>query len=415
LPTPSADRTIPNRKAPLWAVLSLTFFGSLGTGAVSNGVYFVAASEYGFGHARNFALGLALGIVYIPGALLVGPSLRRLIRKNPRFATRTGLITLNIILAALCLGVAPLARAGMGVGVLWAFALIYGALVGAYWPIVESYLSGGRKDKALREATGRFNITWTLAVAISLVAMSPLIKARPLEVITLVGVAHACSLLLVMVLPREPAGHPADTPHAVPPEYRRLLAINRVLLPASYVALSALSPYWPAALNKLEVPLTWQTVLVSVWMFARTVTVLVLERWHGWHGSRAMPAVGCVTLLTGFALAIVGPEIGGTPGIAATLGALTLYGVGMAVIYAGAIYYAFEVGMESVDSGSTHEALIGVGYTVGPLLGLMAIGTEHAGLVPESGFRWVLLVLAGVGFAGAAAYAASVGRRALEP
>ena len=49
----------------------------------------------------------------------------------------------------------------------------------------------------------------------------------------------------------------------------------------------------------------------------------------------------------------------------------------IATIYTGAIYYAMAVGHSEVDAGGTHEALIGVGYTVGPACGLVAGGLEE--------------------------------------
>ena len=37
-----------SRASPLWAVLSLAFAGSVGTAVVTNGVFFLAESAYGF-------------------------------------------------------------------------------------------------------------------------------------------------------------------------------------------------------------------------------------------------------------------------------------------------------------------------------------------------------------------------------
>lgn len=403
-----------NQRAPLWAVLALTFAGSMGTGAVANGVFFVATSQFDFGHASNFGLGLVLGIVYIPSALYVGPALRRLIRASSLVTSKRTMIALNALLALACLALPPLASTPLGLPAIWVFMAVFSALTGSYWPIVESYLSGGRKDRDLRIAVGRFNITWTLAVAVSLVAMSPIIKEHPMATITMVGLSHVLSGLFVFALPPDPPAHPPDTPHDVPESYRRLLRINRVLLPASYVVMSALNPYWPVALKSLTIVGGLQTLLVSTWMFARVGTVITLERWHGWHGSRAMPAFGTLTLAGGFALAIAAPALGQPTGLPVVFIALALVGIGAATIYTGALYYVLEVSTESVDAGGTHEALIGVGYATGPILGLAAVGTESAGMVPEGGFRWVLLGSAGAVFAGAAAFAASLGARRTE-
>jgi hypothetical protein len=74
---------------------------------------------------------------------------------------------------------------------------------------------------------------------------------------------------------------------------------------------------------------------------------------------------------------------------------LLLFGTGMAVIYTAAIYYALEVGKAEVDAGGKHEALIGIGYTVGPGVGLAASVGIDRGAVGAGLFE--PLVLGGVG------------------
>ena len=49
---------------------------------------------------------------------------------------------------------------------------------------------------------------------------------------------------------------------------------------------------------------------------------------------------------------------------------LTVFGTGHARIYLGSLYDAMEVGKAQVDAGGTHEALIGLGYMLGPVLGI---------------------------------------------
>jgi hypothetical protein len=82
-------------------------------------------------------------------------------------------------------------------------------------------------------------------------------------------------------------------------------------------------------------------------------------------------------MILGFALAMLAPTLG-TPnaeglnqvGVTLLVAGLSLAGIGIAVTYYGALYYAMAVGNADVDAGGKHEALIGVGYMVGPLCGL---------------------------------------------
>jgi len=52
---------------------------------------------------------------------------------------------------------------------------------------------------------------------------------------------------------------------------------------------------------------------------------------------------------------------------------LMLFGGGMGVTYYVALYYAMAVGRAEVDAGGKHEAFIGGGYMVGPLIGLVSL------------------------------------------
>jgi hypothetical protein len=66
------------------------------------------------------------------------------------------------------------------------------------------------------------------------------------------------------------------------------------------------------------------------------------------------------------------------------------------------LYYAMAVGSAEVDAGGKHEAVIGLGYTAGPMLGLMALGLSSTGGTdpdPESFRVWsiVLISLASAG------------------
>ena len=61
---------------------------------------------------------------------------------------------------------------------------------------------------------------------------------------------------------------------------------------------------------------------------------------------------------------------------------LLLYGAGMGLTYYAALYYSMAVGHAAVDAGGSFESLIGVGYCVGPLLGILghaAAGPARAG------------------------------------
>jgi len=377
----------PERPAPLNAVLGFTFLNSLGTGAVTSGLFFLTANAFAFGATKNFLLGIVLGAVYICGALASGPLVRALSRSRTAISARTTVTTLMIAGAAICL--LPWTAAWMNAGnppewSAWVFGLAYLPLTGLLWPIVEAFLSGGRKGQSLRSATGRFNVCWAAALVVAYWMMAPLLETGPLLVLVGLGAVHLIAIAPGWAMGRSPARHLADDAHVIPGSYPGLLGTFRVLLPMSYIVLSTLTPYLPTSLTQLEVPVGWQPVVASTWLVARVFVFGAFERWHGWHGRRWTPIVSVITLVVGFAATISAPLLGDSGLVVLILG-LAAVGSAQALIYLAALYYTLEVGTDGVDAGGSHEALIGAGYLIGPGLGLiaaLAVGTDSPAFTP---------------------------------
>lgn len=385
--------------APLWAVLVFSFVASVGTGIVTNGIFFLAKHGYGFSDTQNYLLGLLEGVTYIAGAMGAGPVVRR-VRERFGLSTRAVVGAILFVLAADC-ALPILGRAGAGGAQwpVWALMAVYSPVSGALWPIVESYVSGGRSGAALRSALGRFNVTWSSATVAGYWILGPLTKSHAVAAVAGVGVSHLLTLLLLLPLGREPGRHLHEDHEPHPPVYRQLLVTFRVLLPTSYLVVMALNPFLPTLLSRVQVSVGWQTPLAATWMVGRLATFLLLERWHGWHG-RWYPAVaGIALLLAGFGTTVLSPKAGpGAASLALILIGLLGFGVGMATIYSAALYYAMEVGQAEVEAGGKHEALIGLGYTGGPACGLLA-AVAVGGTGTDSFEPTVLMVVGGVAVA----------------
>ena len=54
-----------------------------------------------------------------------------------------------------------------------------------------------------------------------------------------------------------------------------------------------------------------------------------------------------------------------------------LFGAAAGFLYTAALYYAQVVQNASVDAGGAHEALIGLGYALGPAAGLIGSALAH--------------------------------------
>ncbi|MEQ9206519.1 MAG: hypothetical protein RLN78_04050 [Phycisphaerales bacterium] len=407
------------RVAYLWRVLLITFMGSMGTAVVTNGIAFIADQGLGYSGTQNLVLGLVIGATYIPFALFSGPMLRKLVRRNPGITTRRVLLGIMLLLSVVAQGPLLADRFGganapqLTEAALWLMGLVFMGATGVQWPIVEAYLSGGRRSVDLRKAIGKFNIVWSSAIVLVYWMMAPLLERQPFLIVSLLGGLHIVIALFVSQLPDDPAKHvieshldEAHEPH--PAVYVPLLRVFRMMLIASYVILSVMIPLMPSIESKLGLAELWWTPIASTWLTVRVIFFVVFERWHGWHGRWWTPWFGMGSMMLGFALAMVSPNIGtieagsvNVMGVVLLVAGLSLAGVGIAATYYGALYYAMAVGNADVDAGGKHEAFIGVGYTVGPLCGLFGgmVWAGGAGVIAVTSV--VVLTMVGVAIANA--------------
>ncbi|MDX2132641.1 MAG: hypothetical protein SFY69_11385 [Planctomycetota bacterium] len=383
----TADVRTTARTTPAWTANTFTFVNSLGTYVVtSSGLYFLTKNGYGFTDQGNSLLGVVLGITYIFGALGAARVRPALAGALGGFTPRAMLGSLMVLMGGACL--LPVVAKFIGGDAdppstwpIWTLVLLYSSLSGMLWPVVESYISGGKSAGDLRRAMGFWNVVWSAAGVVSTIVVAPMVETAPALAIALVSLMHAGALVLLPRFAPEPAPHldGAHEPH--PPVYAHLLFTFRLLLPMSYVVMAALGPYLPRAAERVEIPGAWQAFIPIAWLLPRVLTFEVMRRWERWHGRWYLPIAGGCLLVGSFALTLGSAWF--APGIdaAVLLAGLLGFGVALGVIYTAAIYYAMEVGQAEVNAGGTHEALIGVGYTIGPAFGLAALLAEEHGLL----------------------------------
>lgn len=387
---------------PLTPIMLLSFLASVGTYIVESGVFFLTKHTYQFSEVENYALGCSLGTTYIVGAAGASKWIALARRVVPGIGSRGILTGMMLVMTVLC-AVPWAARRFTGdAGAepahwpMWVLVLIYSPLTGVMWPMIESYVSGGRSGPALRSAMSRWNVVWSSALVVGSIGMARFVEEYAAEVVLSLAALHLSAAFLTMMLSPEPAPHPSEAHHAAPLRFRQLLVTFRWLLPMSYVVSSAMIPFLPSMLKKLGIAPVMQTVYSAAWLATRTLAFFVFQRTSGWHGRWRLPALGLSALLGGFALCAMSYLLSGAfSGITILVLGLCVFGVGMGCIYMGGIYYAMEVGKAEVDAGGTHEALIGVGYTLGPAIGLLAASAQSAGRLEAKYFEPA--VLGGVG------------------
>lgn len=387
---------------PLAPLLVVTALASIGTGILWTGLAFIAEAEFQFSKPRALLLYLVLGLVYFVSAFSASRTLAGPLRRvSPR-----AVLAISLLAQA---GFCALPIVSRHEASIWITAIVVNVSSALLWPIIESYLSAGRSVSAMRHALGLWNITWTASVALSMVLLAPLLAHRPSDAILLLGVCNVLALACLAWFPRSPSGHCESHRAPLEPEfgrdYPRLLTAFRMLLLLSYVVAEALAPLMPfilagvlradASLSLLGVSLSAKALVTSVWMGSRVLAVAFLWRFPFWHGSWRTLHVGAACLALGFAGIVASPSLG------VTLISLVVLGVGLGIIYSAAIYYAMSVGHARVDAAGKHEAMIGMGYALGPAAGLLGVGfSRSSNLVSEPaaiiGVVWAILIVGGV-------------------
>ncbi|MDA1007754.1 MAG: MFS transporter [Planctomycetota bacterium] len=349
-------------------LLVLTFLNSVGTSVLWNGMSFVLANQFGYPAWKTMLVYIATALVYIAAATSAGPILRRM---RGRLSAR-GLVRIAFLIEASPLPFVFWLDSETTLLIAAFTSSIGGALL---WPIMESYVAGGRHGHDLRRAIGVWCIVWMIAVTFTLGVMGPLFLLDDVARAVILGIIATglISLAISPWLTVEPAEHQAEH-HSVPQGYHAQLRSARVLLPVSYLLVSALAAMLPYVLASHHLPETWQTPLAATWLLVRALFVAVLALTHWWHGRWNTLLASGLLLVAGFAL------VSFSPSVTLVVVGLIAFGIGHAIAYYAALYYALRVGAAEVDAGGMHEALIGAGFVVGPLVaaGGLALGGDAA-------------------------------------
>jgi MFS family permease len=119
-------------------------------------------------------------------------------------------------------------------------------------------------------------------------------------------------------------------------------------------------------LDHLELGVTAATQVAAMLDIARVATFWSLGKFLGWRGRKLPIVISIAVLPAAFLLILFGGNV-----VTIVLGEL-LFGACSGLLYTAALYYAQVVKNASVEAGGAHEGLIGVGFALGPLVGLVA-------------------------------------------
>lgn len=358
----------------LYAIESLATIG--GT-LMSVGIFFYMEYRYGWRMPQNFMLAAAQGVVYVPGALLAGPLAKRYGGRRVVGAVYLVLLALTAVAWLLARQSGALSAAGVV-----AALLAYTFAIGISWPILEGLVASGGPPGQIARRIGVYNIIWPAGGALAIAVEGTILDHWIGGLFLIPGLLHLLSLLILLLMSTsvgfpEIASEASSAPHAEPGLLRKrklALWLSRIALPAAYTVIYGLMPMMPSLPTVRSLPVTLQTLVASVWLMTRWLAFLILALGTWWHTRpRTLVWAAAVMLIAFFGMTIR-PTQGASPGIdlASMIVWQAALGLAIGTIYAGSLYFGMVLSDGSTEHGGYHEALIGLGWFLGPAAGGVA-------------------------------------------
>lgn len=358
-----------------------------------NYLFFIMRQTFGFDNLENLCLAAFSGFTYMAGSWLGG-----------KFGQRRGYFTaLRIGFAVMALALSSGLSVRTVAGHYYVLAC-YTLGASLTWPAMEAILSEKASSDRLQNMVGIYNLVWSVTSAFAVLAGGALLErtgprgffAIPasvnflqfvligfLEKTTKTSLAaaaqkkHGSATAAAAIDPQEPTALASTLRQAKPPVApRTFMKMAWLANPLSYVAINSLIPVIPRIAAELDLSAAQAGAVGSVWFFTRSAAFFVLWRWTGWHYRFRWLFGSFVAMVACYGLIQLVPLAPGLPyslRLAVLVGAQVVFGASIGLSYYSSLFYSMDVGETKGEHGGFHEAALGSGLFVGPLLGAGAL------------------------------------------
>ena len=382
-----------NWRAPLLPWYTAHWLASFMTALTSNAVFFFAAYELHQPAEVQLGMVAAGGLVYTIGALYGG-----------RMVDRLGQRRLGSYMALLCIPVcafgawAVMQRSLAGVFI---FLLMINFFSAPLWPAIESALTCVSGKLRLTKRITIYNLNWSTtgfiaggivgSVALSLSWTGVFIIAAILSLVVWIIIA-----LVSVPQSQIHAGHVEDSPEELArsqailasPKSKTLLHMAWLSNMLSYVAANTVVAVLPTITIALGIKsYALATALASVWALTRIGGFLLTSFWTGWHYRVHWMMISFAGLLLGTVALLLSQSV------LMLVVSQAIFGVAVAMLYSGSLYYAMHLSHGSGANAGIHEGLIGIGTVLGP--GVAAISGSPDSVTPKAIAMFVILTIGG--------------------
>jgi MFS family permease len=357
------------------------------------------AQKLGASAGTRLWITAAWGFAYIFVSFLGGRVAEKL---GPRRAGAT--------MCAACVGTALLGLVALlpSLQTIWMIPLVmlpFNVTCTMIWPALESGLTRSPGAMGLSRRTAFYNLSWGAAGFLGTFTHGVVESTSFATVFVVAAVSCGMAALVLSVwavpasmigahqVPEEEAGEQ----ELVDPAARRragvLLKMAWVANPLSYMAVYVLMPVMTQLCERAQiVDWRWAAMVGSIWFVVRFLGFAVLGRWKGWHYKVRWLMGPLVALGASLAAMLL------VPNAWVLVGGQVVFGFSTAVVYSASLYYAMHVSSGHGGHAAFHEAMIGVGTVVGPVIGALASMGEGGG--GEVAMPRIALAVTGVLVAG---------------
>lgn len=288
---------------------------------------------------------------------------------------------LRVARRSLFLGSAAIAGLAAAGRMPWVFAgpALLGGALAFFWPAMQAtFADVARRDPdsaGVARSLGWFNISWSSGKGLGYLGGGFILAAFGFTALFL---AAACLVLVVVLLirslprPRDGTGTAhgdsggAQESSADPVRLARFRAAAWLANGMAFGAAAILNHQYPKWLASIDLDERVFGAFLGLVFLSQTVGFVLLRRWRGWH-YRAIPLVAAqVPMLV---VMTVLPRLHAPALILATA---PLVGLGIGMSYFSSLFYSVASASGRGRFAGIHEAALGVGSVVLPLLGGIA-------------------------------------------
>jgi MFS family permease len=352
-------------------------------------LYFYTQERFKFDALHNLLLAALLGCVYAFGSYCSG-----------QFAQKFGYLT--AIRAGATLMILSFLACSQ-TGTLWlTIALAMTGCVGMSltWPAMEALVSEGEPPARLQGLVGFYNFVWAGVAGFAFFTGGAIVQKWGLH-----SMFYLPSAILVLELGlatwlgrkihRQPPApvhtvlpllHPMKESYRSPVAPATFLKLAWVANPMAYLAINTIISSVPALALRLNFSPMLAGFVCSIWLFTRAGAFVALWLWPGWHYRFRFLAAAYVVMMISFGAMLLVHHLW------ALVLAQIFLGPALGLIYYSSLFYSMDIGETKGEHGGIHEAVIGVGNSLGPALAAAALKffPSH----PGSGVWAVCLLLA---------------------